>query len=147
MHCCFHLHDEIKCWIVQSALCKKTRSMLDFLSSTNCQIVNFIQSPYIVSVVLFHLSWFAFQVHLEASGRRQQLLLHQGPILALLLPPTPQVSSSCQFFTESGADPLFVASYIYVHFRAEIPALPFGSLSVTCWLYLLQSQTVCSNTK
>lgn len=35
---------------------------------------------------------FVFQARLVALGQQQQLLLHQGPHLALLVPPTLQVS-------------------------------------------------------
>jgi len=40
---------------------------------------------------------FISQARLVALGQPQQLLLHQGPRSALLLPPTPQVSSLTTF--------------------------------------------------
>lgn len=57
----------------------------------------YLTSFCITSFFSFVMICFVSQARLVALGRLQQLLLHQGPLLALLLLPTPQVSSIAAF--------------------------------------------------
>lgn len=107
VHRCFHLHEGTNCWIKHfshlipvkpstssPSLYDRRRRMLD---GNTIQLL-ILKAPdlffCVTSFFSLVLVCFVSQALLVALGQLQQLLLHQVPLLAFLLLPTPQVSST-----------------------------------------------------